>query len=627
MKKKFLFFCLFSSFIAFSQTPNEIKKIVSTYNSDSINYYINYFKEENFNRLERLKNYFDENEISSTFYKNGNLFQIYDVKDNDIIYAQTLNAGSSSTIKANRLYNGGSLGLNIQGQNMTVAVWDAGSARITHNEFPNNKVVASDFASDNLHATHVTGTIVAQGIQANVRGIAFDALANSYDWNDDITEMTTAASNGLLISNHSYWIGSSLSTWILGAYDIRARTLDIVCSQATNYLPVVAAGNDRNDFSNTVLGPHLNQKGGFNLIRGQANAKNVMTVGAVEQVSNYTGPSSVNMSTFSSWGPTDDGRIKPDIVAKGVLVRSTLNTSDSATGFLDGTSMASPAVSGGLLLLQQYHNTVFNNYMKAATLKSLALHSADEAGFYPGPDYMFGWGLFNIEKAANIITKASQNIEIIEENALNTGLSYTKNIATDGLSPLMASIGWTDRPGSANSTNLIDPENSNLINDLDIRIFKDGIEYFPWTLDPSSPSSQAVQSNDNFRDNFEKIQIDNPVAGIYQISVTHKGNLVGNLQNYTLIVSGSNQTLSIDKFNNENISIYPNPTNNSINISSQNEPIINFVIYDLQGRKVDSNKMNSIYNFSVDLSNFNSGIYIIELNSENGKYSQKIVKK
>ncbi|MEC5172505.1 hypothetical protein [Chryseobacterium nepalense] len=51
------------------------------------------------------------------------------------IYAQTDNAGASITVRSNKLYSGGSLGLNIQGQNMIAGVWDGESARTTHQEF------------------------------------------------------------------------------------------------------------------------------------------------------------------------------------------------------------------------------------------------------------------------------------------------------------------------------------------------------------------------------------------------------------------------------------------------------------------------------------------------------------
>ena len=89
-----------------------------------------------------------------------------------------------------------------------------------------------------------------------------------------------------------------------------------------------------------------------------SNSKNGITSAAVEGVSNYTGPGDVVMSTFSNWGPTDDGRIKPDISSQGVDVSSTSNGSNTAYSNSNGTSMSAPAITGLLMLLQQHHNNI-----------------------------------------------------------------------------------------------------------------------------------------------------------------------------------------------------------------------------------------------------------------------------
>ena len=94
-------------------------------------------------------------------------------------------------------------------------------------------------------------------------------------------------------------------------------------------------------------------------------------------------------------GPTDDGRIKPDISAKGgkhVFLYWSIKRFSSYARNFSGTSMSAPNVSGSLLLLQQHYNDLNGEYMLASTLRALALHTADEAGFAPGPDYRFGLG-------------------------------------------------------------------------------------------------------------------------------------------------------------------------------------------------------------------------------------------
>jgi hypothetical protein len=438
--------------------------------------------------------------------------------------------------------------------------------------------------------------------------------------------MTTEASFGLLISNHSYWIGTSLTTWQLGAYDNRARQFDQIAFNAPFYLAVTAAGNDRNDFGSSVIGPYLSQKGGYNLIRGMQNAKNYLTVGAVNQVLNYSGPSGVNMSSFSSWGPTDDGRIKPDVVAKGTAVFSTIATSNSSYGTSQGTSMASPAVAGVAMLLQQHYNNLNNDFMRAATLKGLINHTADESGDDLGPDYRFGWGLIDTQDAAQIITAKSASTAVIEENILNSTGSYTKTFTSSGTAPLMVSISWTDKESSANNGN-IDPVTSNLVNDLDVRVTKDGVTFFPWTLDPAAPAVGAVRTADNFRDNFEKIQVDAP-NGTYTVTVSHKGNLVGGLQNYSLIISGPAINLDAADFvaQKSSVNIFPNPTASILNFDkSEFTEISKIEIFDLTGKTIGANyELNSKV---IDVSGLQAGIYFVKFTTKDGVLVKKFVKK
>ena len=387
-----------------------------------------------------------------------------------------------------------------------------------------------------------------------------------------------------------------------------------------------SAGNDRNEFNNTLYANFLSNKGGYNLIRNMQAAKNFLTVGAVDQVLNYSGPSSVVMSDFSSWGPTDDGRIKPEIVTKGTSVRSTTSLNDTSSGLSQGTSMASPGIAGTALLLQQYYKSINPTYMRAATLKGLLMHTADEAGLDRGPDYSFGWGLANAERAADVITKRPLLRSIIEENTLNNAQTFTKSIYSDGTEPIMVSISWTDRPGTAN-TSTIDPTNLNIVNDLDVRVIRGTSTFFPWTLNPVTPWIAAVRDSDNFRDNFEKIEIDNPAQGNYQIVVSHKGTLTGSNQNFSLIVSGVNQTLSTPILDNSHIFINPNPTTDKLFVNTSHVPVSKYEIFDLQGRLVKRSQINDLTSFTIDMNDINVGMYLIQIQSANGVSSHKIIKK
>ncbi|OJJ17535.1 hypothetical protein BKI52_27110 [marine bacterium AO1-C] len=458
--------------------------------------------------------------------------------------------------------------LGLTGSGITLGIWDGGKVRNTHQEFGSRVTQKDGATSLSSHATHVAGTMVAAGVTASAKGMAPSATLHAYDWNSDISEMTTAAADGLLLSNHSYgfitgwrydssvgswrWYGdpniSATEDYKFGFYSDYSKDLDNVAFNAPFYLICKSAGNDRNDnhsgshqyYNGTdwVNSTAFRKKDGdYDCIGAGGVAKNILTIGAVNDISSgYSQPSDVVQTSFSSWGPTDDGRIKPDIVANGASLYSTESSSNTAYGNKSGTSMSSPSVTGSLGLLQEhYKNNNSGNFMRAATLKALVIHTADEAGNADGPDYQNGWGLMNTKVAADVITNRNVSSKI-EEETLNNSNTYTLQVNATGSGPLVATIVWTDVAGTPVAPAL-DPSNRMLVNDLDIRITRNGTTYFPWKLDPANPSAAAT-TGDNDRDNVEKIFIANAPAGTYTITVTHKGTLSGNSQAFSLIVTG-----------------------------------------------------------------------------------------
>lgn len=621
MKNKYYFLGLLIIPSLFSaQTAEERKKIASYSNVQANELQkIELINEEQAAKI-RITNYLqlhpEVNKISYIGRDKGIKIELMDIKPNgELIYAKSHNVGAAQTAKADALYNGGALGINIQGQNMIAGEWDGGSARFTHQEFLTNgfsKINILDGAAGADHATHVAGTIAAQGINPLVRGVAFNSSINSYDWNSDLTEMQTEATQGLLTSNHSYGFGSLSALWFYGAYDSRARQVDNICYNNPYYLPVFSAGNDRNE-TTPPGSSQISQKGGYDMIFGHGNAKNIITVAAINQVTSYTGPSSVVMSSFSSWGPTDDGRIKPDISMKGVSVRSTLNTSDTAVGIMSGTSMASPGITGVVLLLQQYYNQLYNAYMRSATAKGVILHTAEEAGIDQGPDYSFGWGLVNAQKAAIAIRDKNATFgsrSIIEELTLNNGGTYTKNITASGNTPLRVSISWTDPGYATANTGTVDPSTVYLVNDLDVKVTQNSSIFYPWKLQGmASPFSPATNDSPNNVDNFERVDIENPI-GNYTITVTHKGTLTGGSQKFSLIVTaGTLGTLGVNEANTKTatVSIYPNPAKDFITIQDNDTKNISIKIFDMTGRLV---LVTESKDSKINISNLNAGNYV-----------------
>lgn len=459
------------------------------------------------------------------------------------LYYSSYNAGSAITSRVDRLNTGGSLGLNLNGQGMIAGVWDGGAVLTTHQDLTGRVVikdgVTGSTVAQSSHPTHVTGTVIGSGSgNANAKGMAYQATAWTNDWNNDEAEAVNQISQGLLLSNHSYGlVASQVPLYYFGAYIQDSKNWDNIMYNAPYYLMVVAAGNDRNN------SPASNPtKNGYDLLTGHTTSKNGMVVGAVNQVSNYTSASSVTMSGFSNFGPTDDGRIKPDIVTKGVNVTSTLSSANNAYGSMNGTSMAAPGVTGALLLLQQHYHNINNNYMKAATLKALAIHTADEAGLSEGPDYSYGWGLINAEKAATAISGNGINSQISEYKLANNQ-PFTTTVTATGTEPLMATIAWTDPSGNIN-TGTVDLSTPVLVNDLDIRITQNSNTYSPWKLNPATPTAAATRG-DNSVDPIEKVAINNP-SGAYTITVTHKGSLQGGSQDFSLVVTGIGSSFNIN---------------------------------------------------------------------------------
>ena len=463
------------------------------------------------------------------------------------VFYETRNGGAALTTRTNTLFPGEKLRLFLTGKGITGGIWDAGRPDSRHPEF-SSRITSKDNSTDNYHATHVAGTMIARGLNVSAKGMAPEAKLVSYDWNADLSEMAAEAAGGLIISNHSYGINlgwsrrdgewhwnahaDSTRDYRFGFYSNKSRALDEISFNAPEYLIVWSAGNDRTDIGDGSRPPD----GPYKSIGPESVAKNVLAVGAVSKIpGGYSDPSDISMSQFSSWGPTNDGRIKPDIVGAGVqLFSAVLNDSYSLSS---GTSMSAPNVSGSLMLLQQLYRNRYqaDNYLRSATLKGLVIHTAFEAGV-KGPDYRYGWGLLNMEKAARVILfKEEPGIEMLEMT-LGNGEEFELGFESEGNGNIVATISWTDPPGKPTAPKM-NPPDLMLVNDLDMRIYtENGDEvFYPWRLSPAAPSARATRG-DNFRDNVEKITIEDPAPGKYILKVTHKDSLSGGKQDYSLIL-------------------------------------------------------------------------------------------
>ncbi len=610
-----------------AQTKEELSKITATYDKQEAVALLEQIKQSEQQQLAAAKLVAAERGLPLSYIDDRGEPVILTGIDaaGELIYTTTHNFLGVRTINAQPLYNNGGMGLNIQGQGINAGIWDGGYVRQTHVALTGRVTYGEPNKAISNHGTHVGGTMISDGTgNVATRGVAFNGTLISFDFDSDTSEMTQQAVAGMLISNHSYGreVDGSTPLSVYGKYDGVASTFDAIANTFDFYLPVVSAGNDRN----SGLNP---SKNGFDLLTDRSLSKNVMTVGAIENVSNYSGPSSVNMSGFSSFGPPDDGRVKPDIVAKGVGVISTGSANDTAIATLQGTSMSAPMVSGGLMLLQQLYNQQQGSFMRAYTAKGLVLMTTKEAGTSPGPDYRFGWGLMDVGAAAQHIL-AMNNSTVIDERTLAQGATYTRTVTANG-PVLKVGISWNDPAGTV-PDNTVDNRQPNLVNDLDIKLTdSNGVDHFPWKLNPLQPGA-AASKGVNDVDNIEIVEIQAP-TGTYTITVSHKGNLTGGapIERYALLINGADTgTLSNRQNELQSFVMYPNPAKEFVTIGFNNSLSGDKVvveIYDILGQLVSATKFENTPNFeqTVNISNLKSGLYLVRVGDGNAFTTKKLV--
>ncbi|MFC0602921.1 S8 family serine peptidase [Winogradskyella pulchriflava] len=660
--RKSLQYCIL--LIAFFVSSNIVSSQELSSNASEANKELfNELKQQENERLERVNTFLLNNPNIKKSLSDGNHIEyIYDVIDGKPIYRSTYNLSAGRATKINHLQVGGSLGLNLDGSGVTVGVWDGGPAQASHPEFANstdtgsrvtiidNAIVDGDSGSFSFHATHVSGTIGAKGVSASALGMAPNVNIKSYNWSNDETEMISAvnaATDPIIISNHSYGVpivnnnGDYLDAWWMGAYTQDARDIDNIARNNPKYLIVASAGNSgTTSYSGGLYA-------GYDKLTTDKNAKNSLVIAnanpTVSEQPIFSGNYEITnlvINSGSSQGPTDDLRIKPDLAADGTNLTSSIPTDAYAT--YSGTSMSAPNTSGSLVLLQQYYHQLHGVYMNSSTLKGLVCHTAIDDINVVGPDPKFGWGFLNAKASAETILEDQNSQSVIDELTLDEGGTYTFTFSAQAGEKLKATICWTDMPGNIATNGVANDQTPRLVNDLDLRLEKDGTTFFPWKLDYSASTGFSNSKADNSVDNIEVIEIDAPTAGSYTLTVTHKGTLQGNVggpfdpqsQDFSLIITGSNLTLGVDDNNLlENLSVYPNPSNGEFTISFQSnlnsvDNNVKVEVYDLRGRKVYNNSFinsSSVFKETISLNGIKSGVYLVNISEGNKSTSHKLI--
>jgi hypothetical protein len=426
-----------------------------------------------------------------------------------------------STIKIDEVYNNE----NLDGSGITVAIWEVGGvANISHPDFHDRITVMDGETNITEHATLVTGILAGDGTINNAYIGAASGIISilAYNQDDHTNELEEAIDLNSKISQNSWGneiIPPNCDNY--GDYGANELLLDeIIKGDIYNdeILIVFSAGNER-------VSQVCNITTGYNTITPPATAKNILTVGATYSDNDQS-------TCFSSWGPTDDGRIKPEVMAPGdedicqayPRIQYYLGNNDLSNGA--GTSFAAPQVSGlAALLMQEYQIVYYQFYPSVpspSTMRAVIIHGAEDIENI-GPDYSSGFGRVDSERSVSIIT--DQKILERDFEELDEGQTHEFSIT---VSPddeeLKVTLVWDD-DGSLDF--------NYLENDLALTLVSPENQiYYPWVLDPSNPSLAASRGID-LVNVVEQVYISNPIEGQWTIRVTATN--LENDQTYSLV--------------------------------------------------------------------------------------------
>ena len=382
-------------------------------------------------------------------------------------------------------------GKNLSGKGIAVGVGDNAEIATSTLDFT-GRVINRVPVPLSFHGIHVSGTVAGAGLlDPKHNGMAPRSTIVSQYFSDIITMAPTyVADYKMVVTNNSYTTADD-SCAGSGAYDVVSNYIDKQMGDYRKLLHVFAAGNDGRNTCSPYPLTFATIKSGYQV------AKNVLTVGAVDTLYAAT--------VFSSRGPVNDGRLKPEIMATGFNVFSTRH--NFTYGAMSGTSMASPIVAGvATLLNEQYRKFNSGAIPQAALIKAVLCNTAEDLG-KPGPDFTFGFGNLNARRAA----------EAIENNRfyLSTTTPSTNTISVPaGVRRLKVMLYWNDTAAAPNAA-------TQLVNDFDLSVVAPGsITHQPLILNPlpANVNDTAVEGIDR-RNNIEQVVIDTPAAGNYVINV------------------------------------------------------------------------------------------------------------
>jgi hypothetical protein len=457
----------------------------------------------------------------------------------DVFEKQLLNDKARAAMRVDQVQ---AAPYGLDGTGSVIGEWDGGHAvdsfDVAFHQDLAGRVTRGDGGqfANNGHATHVAGTAIGSGLLSAAnggtpfqwKGMAPNAKLISFDWHYFLSEYSSAIGTHHIDLSTNSWRDNAPN----GYYGSESSALDWII---TGYYgkPILifwAAGNQREgplhacniDLDLNVLSRY----DAYDCIASLASGKNTITVGSINAEDD-------SIADTTSWGPTDDGRLKPEIVAPGCKVSGgTIKSTvpGDAYGTSCGTSMATPAAAGSTALLFQRFRQLCSasGVPLPSTIKALLIHGARDlddatAWYNRGPDFASGYGRIDLPRSIDLVPFQ------IEDTISQLGL-LTYPIVVAPQQNLKVTLAWDDYYAAANAAPA-------LVNDLDLELVDpNGGIHLPWVLDPANPNVPAIRAVDS-RNVVEQVLVDNvppALAGIWTVRV--KGTNVPTLtQKFSLV--------------------------------------------------------------------------------------------
>ncbi len=432
---------------------------------------------------------------------------------------------------------------SLTGAGVVVGIWDGGWVDAEHPDLVGRVQFGEATVPQprNRHATHVAGTLAGTGAASasaggqpfQWRGVAPGVSLVSYDVSTGslVEEHRQARERFQAVISQNSW-GITVSEFfsnchLLGDYTGEAPNYDRLVRglDGAPFHVIFAAGNARTrNTSNDCPAPE-----GYRTVGVPATAKNVIAVGAIHSDDH-------SMTAFSGWGPTDDGRLKPEVVAPGDELGGdggiTSTVPDGPYGVLVGTSMAAPAVSGATALLIEDYRHHFNGQTPPpALVKGLLVHTAEDLDdatdwFQPGPDYASGYGRVRVRAAVDHLRAGGW---LLGQVSAGQDAVYTFTVPPEATQVKLTLV-WDDVAALQNAA-------ITLVNDLDLVVLDPtGARHYPWTLDPAQPSLPARRDQPDHLNNLEQVRVDQGlVPGAWQVQVVAHTLPLGAAQKFALL--------------------------------------------------------------------------------------------